>query len=430
MYRINDAGMSFMLGVVMLLVKCLLAPTIGISAYCYIWSYYGFQNLVPLDSWCHYVGVLLAADCGYYWFHRTAHQYHISWAAHSVHHSGEDYNFATALRQGALQYMTSWPFYLIPALCFHPMLFVMHSGLNTLGQFWIHTTVIGHLGPLEYILNTPSHHRMHHRPPGNCNYAGILIIWDKMFGTFVGEKEQQDYYGLAKQYSTFDPVWANVEHIHRQINVVNSRNQRNKKSKTCCDNIVICYLKQFLKKRVHHDLLYFRPNNVFDKIENNISLWKLPQNGPKRNRLESTFSTPLLTMYIVVQFFLNLILSILVLIYSKKEFFSEFERIVSCLILLITFSILGRLLDGTNHSIIMESGRQILVCSCWIFGSRIEPFQVFGSKLEDLGVVESLGMSVKEIGALVCVGMGLFWFVVLCGIYWSKNATMTKDKKK
>ena len=101
---------------------------------------------------------------------------------------------------------------------------------------------------------------------------------------------------------------------------------------------------------------------------------------------------------------------------------------MSCLILLITFSILGRLLDGTNHSIIMESGRQILVCSCWIFGSRIEPFQVFGSKLEDLG--ESLGMSVKEIGALVCGGMGLFWFVVLCGIYWSKNATMTKDKKK
>ena len=90
-----------------------------------------------------------------------------------------------------------------------------HSGLNTLGQFWIHTTAIGDCGILEYVLNTPSHHRMHHRPPGNCNYAAILIIWDRMFETFVSEREQQRYYGLAKSHESFDPVWANVEHFRR-----------------------------------------------------------------------------------------------------------------------------------------------------------------------------------------------------------------------
>ena len=133
-YRINDGLVSFMSGAVMLIVRCLLSPTIGLSSYCWIWSHYGFQGLIPLDSWVHYVGLLLAADCGYYWFHRSAHEYHFSWAAHSVHHSGEDYNFATALRQGALQFASSWPFYLLPALVFHPALFVMHRALNTLGR--------------------------------------------------------------------------------------------------------------------------------------------------------------------------------------------------------------------------------------------------------------------------------------------------------
>ena len=122
-----------MLGAVMMLLQCIIGPTVGLSTYCWIWSNYGLQGLVPLNSWSHYVFLLLAADCAYYWFHRTAHEYHLSWSAHSVHHSGEDYNLATALRQGAAQMLTSWPFYLLLGLLSHPALFVMHRGLNTLG---------------------------------------------------------------------------------------------------------------------------------------------------------------------------------------------------------------------------------------------------------------------------------------------------------
>ena len=95
-------------------------------------------------------------------------------------------------------------------------MFMTHKALNLLYQFWIHTETIGDLGPLEYILNTPSHHRLHHRPGANVNYAGVLIIWDRMFGTFRAEGEGQlDRYGLGKPLNTFDPVRANFEYIRR-----------------------------------------------------------------------------------------------------------------------------------------------------------------------------------------------------------------------
>jgi sterol desaturase/sphingolipid hydroxylase (fatty acid hydroxylase superfamily) len=347
-YRINDGLMSFMLGAVMMVFKCLVSPTIGISLYCYIWSHYGFQQLIPLHSMFHYVGLLLAGDCGYYWFHRTAHQYHLSWSAHQVHHSGEDYNLATALRQGAVQWATSWPFYLMLAFFFHPALFVLHSALNTLGQFWIHTTVIGHVGVLEYILNTPSHHRMHHRPPGNCNYAGVLIVWDRMFGTFVAEKKQMNYYGLAKQYNTFDPAWANVEHIKRQLSVVSKRK-----------NTHICsYATQFCRKRVHHPLV-FQPMNLFNTIHPNPSvLWTLPQGEPKRKKLHSVRTNACLTVYIVLQFIFTLGLSIGTLMAAKH--FTTAERVVVCATLIASFSSYGRLLDGTYVGLTMETVR----CVC------------------------------------------------------------------
>ena len=92
--------------------------------------------------------------------------------------------------------------------------------LNTLYMFWIHTDLVGRLPwPLEDMLNTPSHHRLHHRPPGNCNYAGVLIVWDKLFGTFVAETSRRAVYGLAKQPNTFDPLALNTNHLHRMVGI-------------------------------------------------------------------------------------------------------------------------------------------------------------------------------------------------------------------
>lgn len=163
----------------------------------------------PFQAW---ILLMMGVDFAYYWAHRCLHVFHIGWAAHSVHHSGEDYNLATALRQGALQPLMTWIFSLPLALVFPAESVLIHLQLNTLYQFWIHTEFCGRLGFLEYIFNTPFHHRMHHRPPGNCNYAGVLILWDRLFQTYKCETERQDHYGLAQPVRTFQPLELNLHH--------------------------------------------------------------------------------------------------------------------------------------------------------------------------------------------------------------------------
>lgn len=365
LYRVNDGVASLSLGVVMLIVQCMMGPTVGLATYCYIWSYYGYQDLIPLDSWWHWAGLLLGTDLAYYWFHRTAHEYHLSWSAHSVHHSGEDYNFATALRQGALQQLTSWPFKMVVLpFVFHPGLFVMHSALNTLGQFWIHTQIIGYCGPLEYIFNTPSHHRMHHRPPGNCNYAGIFIVWDRVFGTFVAEDRQQDYYGLAKQYETFDPVWANAEHPRRI-----AENASRDASGAGVGAWLLHCLWRCGRKRVRHKCV-FRPLAVFEPIRGRYAksapghtLWRLPQGASKRARLESARSHWTLTTWAVLQFVAALGTSV-GLLFASKEMTMQ-QRLCSSGAALAWLSCVGRLLDGKQMGLRMETVR-VGIVAAWV----------------------------------------------------------------
>jgi alkylglycerol monooxygenase len=165
------------------------------------------------DTWIVFALCFLGVDFLYYWFHRMSHEVGAFWAAHSVHHQSEEYNLSVALRQGAFQGFFSWVFYLpLAVIGFAPATFLTCSALNTLYQFWIHTRLIGKLGPLEWVLNTPSHHRVHHgRNPRyiDRNHAGSLIIWDRMFGTFVPETEEP-VYGVVKPLKSTNPVWANI----------------------------------------------------------------------------------------------------------------------------------------------------------------------------------------------------------------------------
>jgi alkylglycerol monooxygenase len=140
------------------------------------------------------------------------------WSTHQAHHSAESYNLSTALRQGVLQNYFSWMFYLPLALIIPPQIFLIHSQMNLLYQFWIHTDIISNLGPFEYILNTPSHHRVHHGRNPYCidkNYGGVLIIWDRLFGTFAAERENEEIaYGLIHPINTFDPLDTQVKIEH------------------------------------------------------------------------------------------------------------------------------------------------------------------------------------------------------------------------
>ncbi len=171
------------------------------------------KSYSPGGKWLAAIVLFLGVDCAYYWFHRIAHEYNAPWAGHVVHHSSEDYNLAVALRQGAFQGLFSWVFYLPLALLgFPPSWFAATMSFNLLYQFGIHTRMVGKLGPLEWVLNTPSHHRVHHgRNPKylDKNYAGTLIIWDRMFGTFQVE-EEEPVYGLTRPLNSWNPLWANL----------------------------------------------------------------------------------------------------------------------------------------------------------------------------------------------------------------------------
>eukprot|EP01031_Cornospumella_fuschlensis_P042282 gene42282-51629_t len=235
-----------------------------------------------------FIVAFLGNDLGYYVFHRVSHEWHFLWGAHSVHHSGERYNLATALRQGATQSLFSWMVYLpLAAIGLPPVHHIRHSRLNTLYQFWIHTEVIHRLPPfIELIFNTASHHRMHHRPPGNCNYAGVLIIWDRLFGTFESEDHTLRpaktsaalgadlvqgkigyhrglIYGLAQPLNSLDPVYANLCHFARQYKLTMDTLAKG-------DFGLYKFLCKILSKRVDHkveivtDVQKLAPDVVFD----------------------------------------------------------------------------------------------------------------------------------------------------------------------
>jgi sterol desaturase/sphingolipid hydroxylase (fatty acid hydroxylase superfamily) len=175
--------------------------------------YAGLYELTPLriptDAVWAWVLLFFADDFAYYWFHRVSHESRVFWGSHVVHHSSQHYNLSTALRQTWVP-MTYLPFWLPLALVgYPPWMIILAQSWSLIYQFWIHTERVRRLPrPLEAVLNTPSHHRVHHGSNEvylDKNYGGILIIWDRLFGTYEPEGERVRY-GLTTQLRTFNPV--------------------------------------------------------------------------------------------------------------------------------------------------------------------------------------------------------------------------------
>jgi sterol desaturase/sphingolipid hydroxylase (fatty acid hydroxylase superfamily) len=160
-------------------------------------------------QWWAWVLAFFADDFSYYWFHRTSHECRFFWASHVVHHSSQRYNLSTALRQTWTGGFFGFVFWLwMPLIGFQPIMIFTMQAISLLYQFWIHTEVIRKMGPLEQVMNTPSHHRVHHATNPQYidrNHAGTLIIWDRLFGSF--EPEQAPcVYGLTENINSFNPV--------------------------------------------------------------------------------------------------------------------------------------------------------------------------------------------------------------------------------
>ncbi|KAG0075496.1 hypothetical protein BGZ92_002868 [Podila epicladia] len=233
-YRLNDTIGSLSAGMFQQMSRFFLG-SLQMVTYNYIWDNYRIDSIAfdtfKVTTW---IGCFLATDLAYYWLHRAGHEVNILWAGHSVHHSSEMYNASTALRQSVAQSYTTFFFNLPLALVFSPSQFAVHTQFNLLFQFWIHTEIVPYMGWLEYIINTPSSHRLHHGRNRYCidkNYGGTLIIWDRMFGTFADEriypeivatKEEEEpvSFGLTHPINTFDPVAIQFGHFHHIFKTV------------------------------------------------------------------------------------------------------------------------------------------------------------------------------------------------------------------
>lgn len=207
-YERSDAAASLTMGVGNLVVTAAWKTvSLGVLYAVYQFRFFELDKTV----WWYWAVLVIGEDFFYYWFHRFGHRTRMGWAGHVNHHSSTYFNYSTALRQSwTSPFFYTW--FLIPLvlLGFDPLTIVLAHAVNLLYQFWVHTELVGKMPRwFEAVMNTPSHHRVHHGANDEYvdkNYAGIFIVWDRLFGTFQPEKDQV-VYGLRKEFTSRNPLW-------------------------------------------------------------------------------------------------------------------------------------------------------------------------------------------------------------------------------
>lgn len=205
------------------------------TGFIYILAYDLAPYKFPPNAWWTWVILFFVDDLAYYIFHRVSHESRLFWNFHVVHHSSEQYNLSVAVRQSWFSGSLHWLFYApIMLLGFAPWMFALMHGFNLLYQFWIHTKLVDKMGWFEKIFNTPSHHRVHHgvnEPYLDKNYGGVLIIWDRLFGSFALETEEPRY-GIIKPLNSYNPLWVNTHGWFEMFAAI--RSNRGLRSKLKC----------------------------------------------------------------------------------------------------------------------------------------------------------------------------------------------------
>jgi sterol desaturase/sphingolipid hydroxylase (fatty acid hydroxylase superfamily) len=213
-YRVNDAIASLSLGTLSQL-SGLFSKALTVGLYALVVKHAALFEL-STSTWWVWLAALLLYDFLYYWYHRFGHEVALLWAAHVVHHQSERYNLSTALRQTSTGALVGSVFYLPMALLGFPVaVFAVVAVIDLLYQFWIHTELVGKLGWFDRVFASPSNHRAHHAVNERYldrNYGGLFILWDRLFGTFVEEcDDDPPVYGTRSPLRSFNPLWANAE---------------------------------------------------------------------------------------------------------------------------------------------------------------------------------------------------------------------------
>jgi sterol desaturase/sphingolipid hydroxylase (fatty acid hydroxylase superfamily) len=217
-YDAKDAAASISMGLGSLVIN------IGVKAayvLLYTWIYNNYRLFDLGSHWWVWILLFFADDFSFYWHHRLSHEIRILWAAHENHHSSMHYNLATALRQSWTELLYKYAFWLwLPLLGFAPWMILVQMSFSLIYQFWVHTEGIRTLGPMEWVFSTPSAHRVHHANNVQYldrNHGGILIIWDRLFGTYQKElPEEPVKYGLTKNVESYNPL---VIATHEYVNI-------------------------------------------------------------------------------------------------------------------------------------------------------------------------------------------------------------------
>lgn len=346
-YRLNDAISNMNAGITEQVTGAFLkAFVVGI----YAWLFLHFRFFTIPSNIFTWVILFLGVDFFYYWFHRFAHEINFLWGGHVVHHQSEEYNLSVALRQGAFQKFGSFAFYLPLALIgFDPVMFVVVSQIQTLYQFWIHTKTINKLpAPLEFVFNTPSHHRVHHgRNPEyiDKNHGGTLIIWDRFFGTFREEKNEV-VYGITKPLNTWNPLRAQLDFWKDLFHDLGHTH----------------HLKDKMK------LIFYPPGWLPDELGG-------PQNPPEVSKTSAVkFNTSIpvgLNYYVLVQFIL--ILGLTSFFLFSFDTFSRNMQLIYAVVVLYSITSLGVILEKNKWASFAELLRLIsypILFATWLYLER------------------------------------------------------------
>jgi sterol desaturase/sphingolipid hydroxylase (fatty acid hydroxylase superfamily) len=334
-YRVNDSLNSLTAGVLSRMtgiIKQLIPLTIYVVIYEHI-ALISFEK-----SWWVWLLAFVLYDFCYYWNHRLGHEMNILWAAHVVHHSSEEYNLTTALRQSGSS-VFSWVFYLPMALLgFDPVTLITVGSLNLIYQFWVHTRHIPKLGWYEWVFVTPSNHRVHHAQNQiyiDRNYGGVFIVWDRLFGSFQEELDtDKPIYGIRKALKSWNPLWANV-HVYTQL---------------CKD----CWHAHSWRDKC---LIWFkrtgwRPADV----EQNYPLGKVDLSRFKKFDTQLSLANKL---YSVLQYILVVFVGLLLMM--NVQIISAFEQIALAVFVLFASVSAGLMLENKPIAIYLEWSKLLLI---------------------------------------------------------------------
>ena len=321
-YRLNDTVTSITVGMISRFPTML---NLGVQSviFVYISSYLNMELLSVKNPFTWIIAFLLY-DLSYYWMHRMHHEIKILWATHSVHHHGEDYNLATALRQTSTGWLWKWIFYMPMIILGVPgEVFITVAGINLVYQFWVHTEHIGHLGFLEKIFITPMNHRIHHAKNKeyiDANYGGVFIIWDRMFGTYNPQRSDiKPVYGTATPLNSWNPLWANFQVFSIMI-------KDTIKTKSWKDKIKVWFSKT-----------YWRPEDCIEK--------KNPNEFYKKFNPEITTDIKLFSFF---QMLFTILVSGAVITFISNHAYSEI--ITFGLFIIALTSLTGYLMQSNTHA--------------------------------------------------------------------------------